>query len=241
MKPSVLLALFIFLVSAAGQAATLNDPVAGQRLAADLRNAPPERDSRLEGVMKVRGRDGRVTTTPLLSVLTRGPQSWEAVYVVLNSNATEILRVTHVQDQPNAYRHGRAEGFTTPPSNPPAATNLWIPFGGSDFYLADLGLEFLHWPTQILVENEMRKNRACHVLESRPAVTNVYARVRSWLDVETGGLLLAEAYDAANRRVKEFEVRRFQKTGDTWQLQEIEIRNLPMRSRTMLEFDAPRP
>ena len=95
-------------------ASPLNDPVAGAKLAADLRNAPPESDARLEGSLKTRSRDGRTVSTPLLSVLKRGPQSWEAAYVVLSSNATEILQVIHAQGQPNQYRHGRAAAASVP-------------------------------------------------------------------------------------------------------------------------------
>jgi hypothetical protein len=234
-----LLTLLLLLPFGVSAADALNDLVAGQKLAIELRNSPPENDARLEGVMKLYGRDGRMMTTPLISSLKRGFQSWDAVYSAGDSNATEVLKVIHTQGRTNEYHHQRTEGAGAPQVTPPPATNIWTPFARSDFLVADLGLDFLHWPVQILVENEMRKNRACHVLESRPAVTNTYCRVRSWLDVETGGLLLAEAYDARNRRSKVFEVRRFQKTGDTWQLHEIEMRNLADRTRTVLQFDAP--
>jgi hypothetical protein len=33
-----------------------------------------------------------------------------------------------------------------------------IPFAGSDFWVADLGLEFLHWPKQLLLRREMRRS-----------------------------------------------------------------------------------
>jgi hypothetical protein len=103
----------------------------------------------------------------------------------------------------------------------------------------DLGLEFLHWPAQRLIRTEMRKGRVCHVLESlclKPP-TNAYARVVSWIDKETGGLLLAEAYDKGNRLMKEFAVRSFKKVEGQWQLQEMEIRSVKTGRRTRLEFD----
>jgi hypothetical protein len=119
------------------------------------------------------------------------------------------------------------------------ATNV---FAGSDFALVDLGLEFLHWPNQVLVTKEMKKSRGCYVLESRPAVTNLYSKVISWLDEETSdrgtpGLVLAHAYDANGKLLKEFEVREVKKVAGQWQVEEIELRNRQTKGSTRLRFD----
>src|SRR5207248_6071884 len=56
-----------------------------------------------------------------------------------------------------------------------------IPFAGSDFWVADLGLEFLDWPRQRAVQREMRKFKSCVMLESvnpNPAPGG-YTRVES--------------------------------------------------------------
>jgi hypothetical protein len=220
----------------------LNDPVAGQALAADLRNAQPVASAQLSGLLKLRRSADGATTLPLLSRIIPKAKSWQAFYQVTASNWTEALLVTHSPATPNEYRCQRQPGTNGCLDPLPLCQQIWQPFAGSDFSLADLGLEFYHWPTQILVMNEMRKNRACHVLESRPAVTNDYARVLSWVDVESGGLLMAEAYNARNQRLKEFEVKRFKKTGDQWQVQELEMRHFKdgsraNGSRTILEFE----
>lgn len=220
----------------------LNDPVAGQALAADLRGAQPVASAQLSGLLKLRRSDGRVTTFPLLSRITTNDQSWQALYQVTGSNWTETLRVTHRPGSSNEYRHLRQDGTNDCPEPLPLCPQIWQPFAGSDFSLADLGLEFYHWPTQTLIMNEMRKNRACHVLESRPATTNGYTRVLSWVDVESGGLLMAEAYNSRNQRLKEFEVKRFRKNGEQWQVQELEMRHFgdgsrANTSRTTLDFE----
>jgi hypothetical protein len=220
-------------------AGLLNDAKAGEALAADLRNARPSTNAEFRGELKIRRKGGSTEVVPVVSRIRAGFASWESTYVAARSNRTEILMVAHLPGQTNSYRYACLEGASLPSTDPPACSQIWQPFAGSDFFLADLGLEFFHWPGQVLIQNEMRKNRACHVLESRPALTNAYARVRSWIDVETGGLLMAEAYDEQDRRVKEFEVRSFKKSGDQWQLQEMEIRNLKSRSRTTLEFEVP--
>jgi hypothetical protein len=114
-----------------------------------------------------------------------------------------------------------------------------LPFAGSDFWLLDLGLEFYHWPNQRLVKFDMTRSRSVRVLESvnpKPA-PNSYSRVVSWVDVETDGLIRAEAYDVRNKRLKEFNVGSFRKVEDQWQLQDMEIRNAQANTATKLEFD----
>jgi hypothetical protein len=220
----------------------LNDAAAGAALAADLRNAKPVTASDFRGILKIRRRDGVLLTLPLASRIVPGDKSFLTSYQVTSNNWTETLLVQHTQGRSNEYWYGRSEAGRGETNPPPRCAQIWQPFAGSDFCLADLGLEFFHWPTQILIMNEMRKSRACHVLESRPAVTNEYARVVSWVDTETGGLLMAEAYNARNQRLKEFEVKRFKIA--TEQLQEIEMRHFhggvrTNYSRTVLEFDVP--
>ena len=220
-------------------AAPLNDAAAGGSLAAEVRNAHPKTEAEFRGWLKIRPKTGPTEQILVVSRITPETNGWRSTYIASRGGGTEILVVVHAPGQTNLYGHARLEAANAPTNDPPPCDRIWQPFAGSDFLLADLGLEHLHWPGQVLVQNEMRKNRACHVLESRPAVTNAYARVRSWIDVETGGVLMAEAFDETGRRVKEFEVRSFKKSGDQWQLQEMEIRDLKSRSRTTLEFEVP--
>jgi hypothetical protein len=77
------------------------------------------------------------------------------------------------------------------------------------------------------------------VLESinpKPA-PGQYARIISWLDKESGGPLKAEAYDAKDKPVKEFEIGRVKKVEGEWQLKDMAIRNGATGSRTTLEFE----
>jgi hypothetical protein len=107
--------------------------------------------------------------------------------------------------------------------------------------LLDLGLEFFHWPGQVLVTKEMKKGRGCYVLESRPANPTFYSRVVSWIDQESldngvPGLLMAEAYDSRGKLLKQFEVRQFKKVAGQWQVQEMELRNRQTKGSTRLRF-----
>ncbi len=115
------------------------------------------------------------------------------------------------------------------------------PFAHSDFWVADLGLEFFHWPEQKILPKptNLARGRDYTLLEStnpNPS-TNGYSRVLSWIDKETGGPLQAEAYDFNGKLLKEFMPKSFKKVNGQWALQEMEIRNVQTGSRTRLEFD----
>jgi hypothetical protein len=85
----------------------------------------------------------------------------------------------------------------------------------------------------------MRRGRSCRVLESinPKRVPGGYSRVVAWIDVETDGLIRAEAFDQDNKLLKEFSVGSFKKVKGKWELQDMEIRNERTDSRTRLEFN----
>jgi len=114
-----------------------------------------------------------------------------------------------------------------------------IPFANSDFWLADLGLEFFHWPQQKVLKKEFHDNCASVVLEStnpNPA-TNGYSRVVSRIEEDSGGLMEATAYDFAGRKLKEFRVKSLKKIHGQWQVESVIMENVQTGSRTRLEFD----
>ena len=114
-----------------------------------------------------------------------------------------------------------------------------IPFANSDFWIADLGLEFCHWPEQKILKREFRRSCSCMVLESinpKPP-TNGYSRVDSWIDEESGGIVQAYAYDADGKLLKEFYPKDVKKVKGQWQVESMESRNVQTGSRTRLEFD----
>ncbi len=256
--PGVLLAL-VQPVPAQPRTSPLNQPLsepvalwlseadadrAGQTLAAELRSLRPAQSAAFSGLLKIRDRSGRMTHVPFTSRITAGDEAWTVAYetAATNQHAAEQLRVIHRPSQPNQYLYARApspgasvgEFKSIPPGQ--AA----VPLAGSDFFLCDLGLDFFHWPQQTLVKKEMRKGRPCQLLSSRPApgaATNGYERVVSWIDTETGGLLIAEAFGPGDKLWKEFEVKSFKKVDGQWQLRDMEIRDAQKKSRTRLEFD----
>ncbi|MBI1839226.1 MAG: outer membrane lipoprotein-sorting protein [Verrucomicrobia bacterium] len=232
-------ALLAFLSTAA--AWTVAGPTAsperidGERLARQLRSSPPQDPVTLRGRLNVRDSSGNIRDVPFQFKSVVTPTNWLTIYRAspVGTNISQPLAVIHGPDQPNTYW----EAKTDSPDSWVALENgdAAKAFAGSDFTIADLGLEFLHWPTQKLARVEMRKSRSCHVLESsRPADKGwEYVRVLSWVDVESGGILVAEAYDASNKLLKEFVVNKVKNR----QVEQMEIRNAQARSRTRLDFE----
>lgn len=232
----VILGLAASGVFAADSLVPLPDPDRdGAELARKLRDAAPEGESSFSGVLIITGKDDWVRTVPLQSAITVSPTNWVVSYRAgaTNGSAPESLTIVHVIGQPNQFNYRVGE---TARANPPL-TNA---FAGSDFWLIDLGLDFLHWPKQRRLRHEMRSSRSCHVLESaRPDAADKtgYARVVSWVDIETGGLIRAEAYDFSGRLVKEFKVDRFRKVEGRYQLESMIIWSRLTGQETVLKFD----
>lgn len=217
----------------------------GRTLAADLCNQRPGQDFSTSGLFKTRDPQGRRLQQYVslkTSTSTNSTNSWQAIYEAGPSAAqiTSKLTITHHTDAPNQYLlalSGENGLLSDPTTVTPSQT--MIPFAGTEFWMTDLGMDFFHWPQQKIIKREMRKSRPCKVLEStnpNPSAGS-YARVLSWIDNETGGLLRAEAYDASRKLLKEFSLRSFSKINGHWELKEIEIRNTLTDATTRLEFD----
>ena len=239
----------------------------GQTLVRQLLAQKPVEDSTITGTLKMRDAKGKRTELPVICQIVVTTTNWQTVYATLPAtNTLDRVRLTviHHDSGPNTYRlrewpariqpgapcvstpdeplssGGTRDG--SPPDGEGAilrGDQAMIPFAGSDFWVADLGLEFLHWPQHRLLRKEMRRGQSCNVLESlnpQPAAGG-YARVVSWLDIDTGGIVHAEACDAKHKVLKEFDPKGFKKINGRWELREMEIRNVKERSSTRLEFN----
>ena len=215
------------------------DPVqAGQHLARELRSAVPDESAEFTGTLVIY-KGEKSSEVPIRCKIDTNNSGWTVTYDTKggDSQPPQRLSIKHAPNQTNLYLY--AEGKDLNKSRQLKPEELTLPLAGSDFYLMDLGLEFFHWPKQRLVKQEMRRSRSCRVLESTNTTPTpgAYARVLSWIDVESDGLLRAEAYDAKNEPFKIFEVGSFKKLRGKWQLQEIKIRNPKAKTRTELRFN----
>lgn len=214
----------------------------GKALAREVQARIPATEQDVEGVFKLRDASGRLETIPAKLETRIDPHGWRNIYKAkLGKNRSEHLTIIHHPNQSPQYilSQMHPEGVTTQVLQ---GEKAMMPFAGTDFWLADLGLEFLHWPHQQIVEkNVMRKGRPCRVLESRrensKKAETGYIRVLSWIDVEYGGVIQAEAYDNEGNEIKTFALNRFKKVDGQWRLQEMEMRNTIRGTRTQLELE----
>jgi hypothetical protein len=219
------------------------DVSSGEALARQLRSAEPEESSEIQGTLIIHA-DKQIKNVPVVCrVRIKGPV-WETDYETSATAATpaEHLEVAHSTNGPNDYLFARASAPGEPLPKLTAAAPADaadISLAGSDFSLADLGMEFLHWPGQQRFGDQDRLDRSCYVLESRNPAAHGIVRVKSYIDKDTGGLLLADAYDAGGRLVKEFSLHgsSFKKVNGHWRLEKMEISNRKTHSRTELRFN----
>jgi hypothetical protein len=220
------------------------DPEA-QKLVQDILSQSPSKPVTFEGVLKRRDADGKRSEIPIRYAMIPEEGGWRAVYEARATARTggERLEIVHHHQQPNRYLHSSSAGPGQAPGDAVVrdGRQTATPFAHSDYWLSDLGMEFLHWPEQRLLRDariKMRQGRPCKVLESvspDPATTG-YARVVSWLDAESGAPIYAEARDAMGTRLKIFSLRGFKKVNDRWQPKEMEMWNDKEDSMTTLEF-----
>jgi len=214
----------------------------GKALVEDLLTRRPPENTEILGLLKMRPMEGSMIEVPIKMVVRVTAEGWEDIYQTqpVGPRLGEIFVVRHHGTKPSEYLFGEFEKpKEAPHPQPIEASQLFRPLAGLDFFLVDLGMEFLHWPSQKIIKKEMRKSRSCRVVEStnpHPSPES-YARVLSWIDFETGNLVMAQAYDASNRLLKEFSIRKISRDEGKVQLKEIEMRNEQTDARTRLEFN----
>jgi hypothetical protein len=203
----------------------------GGELARGIRELAPEKSVEISATMEVIERVRKRHKIPVVIRIEKtGQARWSFTCLAKrDGKANEQWRVHHELGQANRYEHN---------SRPVDGAKIHTDLAGSSFTIADLGLEFLHWPSQVVLKTQRRKSRLCDVLESRnpkPA-KGEYQRVLSWIDKKTGGILLADIYTDEAKPVKQFSVRGISKKEGRWQVDEMEMRDTKTRVRSRLHF-----
>jgi hypothetical protein len=198
----------------------------GRALVDEMLSGQPDANS-VSGTMAIR-RGKSYREIPIKFDTTLSPTNWISDYAAVDKDRVEHFLIYHTPHQTNTYRQfsSASNGGNVSPSQP--VKNIWAPFADSDFSIADLGLEFLQWPDQKLLQKEMRRSRSCQVLESTNPHPEQggYSKVKSWIvDDESHGILLARAFDAKGNKLKEFVPEKFSKASGQWQLEKMQITN----------------
>jgi hypothetical protein len=213
--------------------------IAGKEIAERVLAQKPAQDWKGTGTLKILRSGSRIEMLVRMEQVVQS-NVLISVYEVEQTtnlpitNSARTFSVFHEEGQPNRYFFGKPGGLD--PINERAAATL--SFAGSDFTISDLGMEFFHWPVQRLLKAEMRKGRPCNVVESTtPDAQNTnYNRILTWIDTESYGILLSEAFNK-DKMVKEFTLKSIKKVNDNWQIKEIEMTNKITGSCTHLHFD----
>lgn len=217
-------------------------PGEGKALIREMLSQKPAENAQHLGTLKIRTEDNRRTEIPVRMALEIKGERWEDKYQtqMTKHGPPQLLVIKRAVGKPNEYWFAKKTSIDNPvPPVQLKTEEIYQPFGYSDFWICDLGLEFLHWPEHRIVDQEMRSGRSCKVVESihpKP-VQGGYARVLSWIDNETGALVRAEAFDAKNKLLKEFSIKSVKKVNGRYELQEMQIINPQNDSRTRLEFN----
>jgi hypothetical protein len=214
-------------------------------LVADLLAQTPEQNATNTGSVRIRNGADKEREIPVRFEVVSTPTNWVSIYETLpsaNGPGGVKLTVTHSGGRPNRYEliDPSGAGSTNTATKPLAPDQTMIPFAGSDFWVADLGLEFLHWPHQRLLKKEMRHSKSCDVLESvNPApVPGGYARVVSWITIDSPhGIVHADAYDRRGEVLKRFDPTSLEKVQGAYQLEEMVMRNRQTDSQTLIKFN----
>ncbi len=219
------------------------DPAEGRRqarqLVQDLLHIKPAENMSETLLLNIRDREDKERQVTVQFEIVCTPTNFLNIYRTTGSGPGMKLTIAHTQDRPNEYWLSQPADAPAKQMNP---EELSLPFAGSDFWAADLGLAFLHWPDQRVVRKEMRRYVFCDVLEStnpRPTPGS-YSKVVSWIGANRPGELVlvhADAYDTKAKLLKQFDPKKLEKVNGVQELEEMEIRNRQTGTRTRIDFN----
>jgi hypothetical protein len=190
-----------------------------------------------EGVIRTKHKGSPIKELKVRFEVQPGASDCTSLFMAIGPGG-EILKVISATGKPNRYQLMTGDG-TNQTMRELSGNQTMIGFAGSDFWVADLGLEFFLWPGQQVLRRETKRGQACDVLESinpTPA-PGAYAKVVTWIDLDSNGIVYAEAYDSTGEVMKEFAPKKLQKVRGEYQLESMEIRDKRINSRTLIEFN----
>jgi hypothetical protein len=258
----VVMTLFSALGTTAETTNALSDAeIQGRQLAQKLLEQAPATNFTQTCVLKIRDGKGKTIEIPMKFEVAITETNWVSIYDAILTQTEvsaeeSILTITHTFGETNKYfmenKSGNLDfvhhreldnGHILEVSGTVLSFELMRPFANSDFWRADLGLEFFHWPAQKILKKDVHRSRGCIVLEStNPNLSaNGYSRVVSWIDEESLGIVEAYAYDANAKLLKDFYPKDFKKVNGQWQVQTLIMENVQTGSRSRLEFDLNKP
>jgi hypothetical protein len=230
--------------------------IQGHALAQKILAQRPAENGTNTGVLSIKAANGQLTKLPIKCEITCSPEGWQNIYEFVRTNGSptgerypsrEKYIIRHAANQTNSYSHEVYTGGIFENQEQLhvgggvaslAGDELMTPIAGSDFWVADLGLEFFHWPQQKVLKKEFHRQCACMVLESsRPYASKGYSRVVCWIDEDSLGIVEAFAYDLDGKKLKNFYPKNLEKVNGQYQVESMVMENLQTGSNSRLDFD----
>jgi hypothetical protein len=223
------------------------EPAEGERqaraLVANLLAQKPDANITNSGMVRIRDANGKRKALSANFGIVVTSTNYSTTYEVLATNGQpgSKLVIIHSDNQPNRYLLSDGSVSNAIPKEL-TGSQLMTPFAGSDFWVADLGLDFLHWPGQRILEKGMRKSVFCAVLLSSNSnsIPGGYSTVKSWIGTshpDETVLVHAEAFDRAGKRLKQFDPEDLEKVNGAYQLQSMRMADDQRGSSTIIEFN----
>ena len=246
-RPATVAALMLAAVSTRAADNASDAEMQGRALTQQLLAQQPTENYTNTGHLRLRDATDHRTDVPLRCEILVTATNWATAYEAnLGTGQIASLYIIHTAGRANEYYYRTNAVAGGIPilghlfrSSRLSGADTMAAFAGSDFWIADLGQEFLHWPQQMVLRQEVKRGQGCTVLESTTPHPTVggYSRVVSWVDTENNGLVQAFAYDSDGQKLKEFYPKEVKKVNGQWHVGMMEMDNDQTDSRTRLEFD----
>jgi len=217
----------------------------GRAVARQLLSQRPVADATVKGTISIRPAKGATRDIPFVSEVKVAEDGWKAIYETkpVDGSAALQLAIHHSVNAVATYsvRTADSEGKLGE-ARELELREVFEPFAGSDFRIIDLAYphsDHLTWPEQRLLRSALRRGQSCYELESvnpRPG-SGGFAKVISWIDIDTGGPLEINGYDGEGERELQFSPKRFRKVDGEFKVTELHVRNRKTGSRTILRFE----
>lgn len=214
--------------------------VQGQQLATIIRSQVPIENYQTQGTLTVRSAKGQRQEYKISSLVYASPShTWTNIFQIADLKGvikSEYLIVRHPEKE-NVYFRTISKVDTQGQTLIERLKDPFIPIGNSDFMMGDMGFEFLFWPKQVVVRQQIRSGRTTYMLESSQVNPEVYSKIICWVDKKTLGPMRAEAYDKKGELIKIFTVGGIKEINGEKVISRFDMENLQSRFFSRIEFN----
>lgn len=212
----------------------------GKQLTSIILSQVPTSNYQTQGKLTVRSKNGKRDIYKISSLVYTSPElTWTNIFQIADLKGViqhEYLIVRKPQQRNKYYRtFGKVD--TQGKTRIVKVPDPFVPIGDSDFMMGDMGFEFMYWPHQKVVRQQIRSGRTTYMLESKEEVPNAYSKIVTWVDKKTLGPMRAEAFDLTGKLVKVFTVGGIKEINGEKVVSRFDMENRQTRFFSRIEFD----